>query len=198
MAPGEERAWEILAGLDPEEVCRNGLVHFSQDDRSYSITSLGTEVALSAEGKTISGREGGGDALINRLGYFSRLVFLWYLIGARPLPLSDKLVNPVNLKGGQLFFRGTHVLPLDKIAGKYATDPQGFLRRCEELGGERLNYGDASARLSPLPRVPVVIILWREDEEFPARVDLLFDESCESHLPLDMLWSTAMMTLLLF
>ena len=41
--------------------------------------------------------------------------------------------------------------------------------------------------------MPITLIFWQEDEEFPARSYLLFDETCEQHLPPDILWSVAMM-----
>jgi hypothetical protein len=61
----------------------------------------------------------------------------------------------------------------------------------------QLNYGDASLKLYPFPRLPVVIILWEEDDEFSPRVDILFDSTCEFHLALDILWSAAMESLLI-
>ena len=60
-----------------------------------------------------------------------------------------------------------------------------------------MKYGDASLRLYPLPRVPVVMTLWLEDEEFPPRVDLFFDTTCSMQMPVDMLWSVAMMSILI-
>ena len=59
-----------------------------------------------------------------------------------------------------------------------------------------MNYGDASVELLPLPRIPVTLILWLSDYEFPARADLLFDSTCEQRLPLDVIWSIAMMSVL--
>ena len=113
------------------------------------------------------------------------------------IPLTGRLVQPVNVKGGDIFFRGTHVLPLDKLALKYGNDKTGFLKRGTDLGGMQMNYGDASVKLFPFPRLPVVIILWQEDDEFPSRADILFDSTCEFHLALDILWSTAMESLLI-
>lgn len=46
--------------------------------------------------------------------------------------------------------------------------------------------------LRPFPRLPVTLVFWRQDEEFPARAYLLFDDTCEHHLPVDILWSVAM------
>ncbi len=101
------------------------------------------------------------------------------------------------MKGGEMFFRGSHVLPLGGIAERYTNDPGGFTAKGKDLQAEILTYGDASLRLFPLPRVPVVLILWTGDEEFPPRADLLFDSTCEFHIPLDIIWSVAMMSILI-
>ncbi len=106
-------------------------------------------------------------------------------------------MKPENLKGGQLFASGTHVLPLDEVAEKYAADKAGYLEKGIELGGESTNYGDAALRIEPFPRLPVTLVLWLEDEEFPARAELMVDSSCTMHLPIDVIWSIAMTTVLL-
>jgi hypothetical protein len=37
----------------------------------------------------------------------------------------------------------------------------------------------------------MTVILWRADEEFPARTSILFDETAADQLPLDALWMAA-------
>ena len=137
--------------------------------------------------------------LLNQLVFYSKISILVYLINSRNIPLSGELKKPNDISGGLPFFsQGTHVLPVDTISEKYGNNGniQEFIRRGSELGGEQLNYGDASIRLFPFPRIPVVLILWKNDEEFPARANLLFDSTCELQLPIDIIWSTAMMSLL--
>jgi hypothetical protein len=51
-------------------------------------------------------------------------------------------------------------------------------------------------KLLPFPRIPVFLILWLKDEEYPPRADLLFDSTCEAQAPLDIIWSIAMVSLL--
>ena len=65
---------------------------------------------------------------------------------------------------------------------------------CKALkpGGSQLDYGDMSLELLPFPRAPVVLIVWTGDEEFPSNASLLLDRRCTAHLPIDVLWSTAM------
>ena len=50
-----------------------------------------------------------------------------------------------------------------------------------------MDFGDASLRLQPLPRVPLVCILWEEDDEFPARVSYLFEATTDAQLPVDVI-----------
>jgi len=64
------------------------------------------------------------------------------------------------------------------------------------LGGTPAAYADAAVILFPLPKVPTTVLLWTQDDEFPARADLLFDATCSAHLPLDILWSVAMLSIL--
>lgn len=91
------------------------------------------------------------------------------------------------------------MLPVELIAEKYGNNGniQEFIRRGKELGGEQFSFGDASVQLLPFPRIPVVLILWKKDEEFQARANLLLDSTCELQLPVDIIWSTAMMSLLI-
>jgi hypothetical protein len=197
MSSGEDKAWNILKDLDPAEVCRNSLAVFDPASGIYLMKSFGMDIYIDPAKQLIRSDAPEGDLLLEKLGYFSKLSILWYITTVRDIPLSGKLVQPVNLKGGQIFFRGTHVLPVDKLAMRYGSDKAGFVKRGMALGGEQAHYGDAAIKLFPFPRIPVVIILWMEDEEFPPRVDLLFDSSCEFHLALDILWSTAMKSLLI-
>jgi len=197
MAPGEDKAWEIIRGLDPAIVCKNAQIAFDAVSGLYLLRSFGMTVSIDPARKHIFSDAPDAALLLDRLGYFSRLSILWYLTSAKDIPLSGRLVQPLNLKGGQIFFRGTHILPLEKLAVRYGSDTEGFLRRGDQLGGRRREHGDASIELSPFPRIPVILVLWKDDEEFPARVDLLFDSTCEFHLALDMIWSTAMKSILI-
>jgi hypothetical protein len=198
IAAVEEKAWNVLLSCNPDEVCRRASVRFDKDLKGYIVRSYGIDFTVSLNEKKISCGSFHGDALLNAVGCFFRSSLLWYLIHAKDACLSGKLVKPENLKGGQLFARGTHVLPLDKVAEKYAADKAGYLKKGIAFGGEATNYGDAALRIEPFPRLPMTLILWLEDEEFPARAELMADSSCTMHLPIDVIWSIAMTTVLLF
>ena len=196
MSPGEERAWEALEKADPEDVCIRTGATYDRISGLYKFKSLGKDFAVSPRHKKILSDAPECDILLQRLGFFFSFSVICSFHSAKDVPLTGKLINPVNMKSGQLFFRGSHILPLDKVSERYGNDRDGFFSRGQALGGEGLEYGDASVRLLPLPRVPVVLILWLADEEFPSRADILFDSSAEIQLPIDVIWSIAMLSLL--
>ncbi|MHC4321170.1 MAG: DUF3786 domain-containing protein [Planctomycetota bacterium] len=193
---GEWQAWDILEGLNPENVCNRAKVTYDSYLNTYTIKSFGQDIIVSMSDKSIHSNSQESDLLLNKLGDYSRLSILRYLVNAKDITLTHKLIRPEDLKGGNIYSKGTHVLPLDRIADKYGGDTDGFLQKGMETGSEVLNYGDASLRLFPFPRVPVTIIIWKGDEEFSSRADLLLDSTCELHLPVDIVWSTAMMSVL--
>jgi hypothetical protein len=196
ISSGEEKAWRILRGLDPFDVCRNASVVFDEKNRYYILRSFCIDFSVIPEEKIIKGATHQGETIIKKYSYFFIHSCLWYLINAKDIPLTGRLIKPVNIKGGEMFFRGSHVLPLDNMAKKYGDDKEAFIKKGEELCAEVLDYGDASLKILPMPRIPVTLILWLKDEEFPPRADLLLDSTYELQLPLDILWSIAMLSIL--
>jgi hypothetical protein len=197
MQSGEDRAWQCLKEAGPDIICKNAAVEFDAVKGRYILSSCGMNFFIYPGEKLIESASADGAILLGKLSYFFRLSLPWYLTSAKDIPLSDRLVKPDNLKGGHLFFRGSHVLPLDSVASKYARDVKGFVMKGAGFGGTPVQYGDAAFTLSPFPRIPVTIILWTADEEFDARVELLLDTTCELQAPIDIIWSISMMSLLL-
>jgi len=193
---GEERAWDVLAGLDPQDVSHRAQVVYDESLGGYILPLFNRELSIRPGERRISGNSPEANLLLEQLCDYTTLSILWYLIQAKDEPFSGSLVNPSHTGEGRMFFAGAHVLPLDRIVRRYGNDARGFLHKGFEFGGEQLDFGDASLMLFPFPRVPVVLLLWTGDEEFPARADLLFDATCSVHLPMDILWATAMMSLL--
>lgn len=195
---GENRAWRLLAACEPAGVCARAGVDFDPGDGTYRVPSFGRDFTVNPVERLILGREPGGEIFLTRYVSLFRLSLLWYLLRATAARPSGKLVKPAGLPGGDIFLRGSHVLPLAALAEKYATRPEAFLDAGASLGATPAAYGNAAVVLLPLPKVPVTLLLWTEDDEFPARADLLFDATCTAHLPLDVLWSVALMSILPF
>ena len=103
------------------------------------------------------------------------------------MPLANKLVGAESLPGGEFFFRGLHSLPTDKLVRRFGQQPEQLLEIAEQFGAKQCEFGDASIELYVLARVPLTLIVWGGDDEFPARGSILFDQSAAAQLPLDAL-----------
>jgi hypothetical protein len=194
---GEAKAWETLAGLRPHDVCNGAGAAYDEATRCYRLPSFGIDFAVSLEAQTIASADPRSALFLERYKDFFRLALLWYLTSAKDIPVTGRLIRPLDVKGGQRFFSGTHLLPLDQIEEQFGRDKKGFIERAVRFGAEIAKAGDAAARLYPLPRVPVTIILWLQDDEYPARATLFFDSTVDFQLSLsDIVWTVAMLTTL--
>lgn len=192
--PGIDKAWSDLEALPHDDVCRRACVRYDATQDAYIVPSLGMEFMLKLGSRTIEPTNPKWQATRERLGFFLDLTVLCHMVRAMEVPPTGRLLKPSSLKGGHHFFTGAHELPLGAIAQKYATDREGFLFRAREYGGDSIALGDAAVVLRPMPRLPMTLILWLADEEFPARADVLFDSSVELHGQIDISWSAAMLT----
>jgi hypothetical protein len=192
---GEQQAWEELVSCDPAEVCDRAAVEHSEE-HGYVVPVFGLPIVLDMKARTMSGSSPEAEFLLTKAAYFSRLSVLFYLLRAQRITPTGRLLKPSELKSNQIYFAGSHLLPLEPIAARFASNPEGFLAQAARFGGQVRQYGDAAVELLPFPRAPIVLILWIEDEEFAARSYMLFDEVCELQLPPDILWSVAMMSAL--
>jgi len=193
---GVERAWEILISLDPEEVCRRAKVVFNESAGYYILPLFNENTYISPIERRVWGDSKVADLVLSEFAHYSKLSALWYLIKAKDVSLSGNLISSKEVNGGLIFTQGSHALPMNSLVEMYGNDIERFVKRGVSLGGEQMNYGDTSIRIFPFPRVPVVLLVWKHCKEFPARADILFDSTCSEHLPTDIIWSTAMMSIL--
>jgi hypothetical protein len=110
-------------------------------------------------------------------------LILHYLASlTEPLEVGT-LISYKELPGGVMYikpFTGRAIDPLIRIFG---SNPDRLLEVATNLGGESNGLGDVGVTLRVFPRIPVTLILWRADDEFPASGNILFDASASVILP---------------
>lgn len=180
-----EGLWEQLAGLDPQKTAQRAKCQYLADPERYIVTFLSTEYVVNLEEREIFSAQPGSQAA--PAGFLEQLCILAYLINVQDLPLANELAKAEALAGGEFFFRGIHSLPTGKLEKAFGGCPEDLCEIAERFGAKRCEYGDASIELCVLPRVPLTLIIWRGDEEFPARASILFDRTAAMHMPLDAL-----------
>jgi hypothetical protein len=96
---------------------------------------------------------------------------------------------------GAAFYFGAFIKravePLKKVFGQNLSS---FSRAAKKLHAKEIGSGDAAFEFKALPAVPLQLILWIGDEEFPAEANILFDSSIGQILsPEDVAWLAGML-----
>ena len=111
-----------------------------------------------------------------------RLLTLLYLANARAKPLANQWVPYRELKDGLFYVKTFADTVEDRLCRRFGDDLEALREACLELGGREVEQGDLGMVLNTFPRLPLLIILWKGDEEFPPNARILFDASATSYL----------------
>lgn len=174
----EEELWQELENVPPREVAVRAIAEYDEDNGTFAINVLNKRYLVDVRKRSIVEPEN-----TKKSGLLDEIL-LHHLSHATDVPLSNNLISPTQLTDGSFFFRGGHELPLPKIAAKFGSDPNKFIEKGLQLGGEKMDFGDAAVRLKLFPRVPVIFALWKKDEEFDSEVRVILDGSIEQQMSL--------------
>ena len=178
--------WAQLERENPDAICRRALVGYNRE-KGFLLPFLSQTFGILPGNRDIVALERSVPQLISfELG----LIILTYLLRAKPISLAGEMVNEKQIPGGETFFRGPHLLPTGSMEDRFGDDREAFLRAGKKLKGAVIRSGDAGICLPVFPRVPMMLILWEADAEFPARITVAFDSTISRHLPLDIIWAT--------
>lgn len=176
-------ALEGLLKSDPAERAARGGGRFETAERGggrIGVRYLGREVWLSLPGGTMETSDGG------RLSLREEILILHYLERASGIPPTGNWISFAEIPGGTFYhpvFLQRSKAPLVKYFGE---EPQKLLvLAAGEVGGESLTLGDAGVRIPVFPRVPLGVVLWKGDAEFPPEANILFDSSVTAYLPVE-------------
>ncbi|MEM2866235.1 MAG: DUF3786 domain-containing protein [Candidatus Hadarchaeales archaeon] len=110
--------------------------------------------------------------------------FLSFYARAEPVPETSRLITSKQLKGGEYCPDMTLERCKSLLLEKFGSRGERLVKAARVLGGSevKVGYGDYAVRLRSLPLVPITFVLTLADEEFPASLEILFDESISSYL----------------
>ena len=177
--------WAQLIREKPEEICHKALVNYDHE-KGFLLPFLNQTFQILPTKQSIIPLYMNAPHIKS---FELDLIILTYLLRVKAINIRGKMVNEKQIPGGETFFRGPHSFntrPMEEIFGE---DRDAFLSVGKKLNGKVRKLGDAGICLPVLPRIPVTLILWVKDDEFPAEIKVGFDSTVSSHLPLDIIWA---------
>jgi hypothetical protein len=116
-----------------------------------------------------------------------RFLFLHYFHKADGTRLADRWIAYRELPDGLFYFHAFQGYTGARLVKAFQNDLARFKKAASLVGGEALSHGDGGFSFRPLPRVPLAVIYWVGDDEFPPDANVLFDASASHYLSTDAL-----------
>lgn len=186
MSVVDPQLFKDLSQQDPAGICGRTGARFDPATGRYEIDIWNGRYVIDPAGQTVDCTT---PENANANAYFPVFI-IHYLLTKQPVSVSCEWVSEKDLPGGSAFFTVSHDLPCHLIVDACNNDIQGFQARCRNLGGTPLDMADAAFFFEVTPRIPVAVLYWLGDEDFPPEARLLFDRSIRVYA-LDVVYALA-------
>ncbi|MBW2109473.1 MAG: DUF3786 domain-containing protein [Deltaproteobacteria bacterium] len=173
-------AIEKLAQADLTSCCRKAgvVLEDSAGQKRVSIPFLGKVYDLVIEpAASIS-----FDQRVQPIKLQDQVLLLHYLITASGAQVEDKWVTFREVPAGPFYYPSFVKRAIAPLVQCFGSDPDTLIAVAQRIGEAMPQPGDVAVKILALPRVPVVLTLWRGDDEFAPEGNVLFDASVGSYL----------------
>ena len=143
-------------------------------EKTYNLTVLTDEYEINPENKRILSLSCNIPA-----GEYLTILILHYLIRKlKDIPrVSGEWISFKQLTGSLGYYPTFKKRVIGRILRKFGARPEIILRACEHLNAKPAQLADISIVIEAFKGVPVLITLWRGDEEFDPEANIHFDRT---------------------
>lgn len=123
-----------------------------------------------------------------------QILILHYLLSSAPPLSAENWVSYREIPGASFYYSAFVKRAIDPLKKVFGQNLDGLLRAGEILGAQTIDSGDLGYEFRLFPNIPLRLILWAGDEEFPAEANIVFDENIKDILsPEDIAWLAGML-----
>ncbi len=161
-APALDKAWREISELSEDKACS---IKFLSD--TYNIDTAKKEVF------SVSCNVPAKDHLT--------ILILHYLIKKLELKIlpapAGEWISFKELEGGAGYYPTFKKRTINVVMRKYGSHPEAILGLTERFCAKRVQVGDLGIAIEPFEGVPVLITLWKGDDEFGPEANIHFDKT---------------------
>ena len=180
-----QEAWQLAAQLtvqklqqaDIEARCADSGTVWRPEENAVEIPFLGQAHRVGLPAFEVVRPDGDEEVPLT-----AKILILHYLSEASGVSPSGEWITFAQVPGGDMYLPNFQARSVDRLVRVFDGREETLAEAARPLGGVAADYGDASVQLQVLPRVPVLVTLWRGDDEFDASGNLLFDSTVTDYL----------------
>ena len=183
-----QQAWELavdltvakLAESDLEDRCAKSGAQWDPDSGTVEIPFLGDRYRVPCPEFTVASLADGGQAPITE-----RILLLHYLERATGAEPTGEWIGFVEVPGAELYQANFRARSVDRLVRTFGGREEELVEAAAAIGGTVADHGDVSVQIQALPNIPVLVTLWRGDDEFAASGNLLYDSTVAQYLSIE-------------
>jgi hypothetical protein len=166
-----DKSPDVVANLSGAEI-----LHDKEGRAKLVLNILGQKVSLLWPEFTFASDRNETEIPIQQQAlYLHYLYGAWSSRGKRP---TGKWISFQEIPDGRFYMDAFQRRAKNPMVMTFGEKPGLLLNVATELyGAVPFNQGDVSVVVQALPLVPIALILWKGDEEFPPEGNVLFDQS---------------------
>jgi hypothetical protein len=112
-----------------------------------------------------------------------KILLLHYFTQAKGTPISNQPISFKELPEGAGYFPTFYQRAIKPLVTYFGNEPHRLPDMAKLLDGREADFGDVSVTINTLGRVPLTLVLWKGDEEFPPEGSIMFDRTISDYLP---------------
>lgn len=116
---------------------------------------------------------------------FDMTMLAYYFEITDGTPMAGEWIAFNQLPDGKFYAQAFQGYTGDVLARTFGNDADAFIAANEQLFGRREFFGNLAYSYQVLPRVPLLVVCWLGDEDFPPSYRILFDANASHHLTTD-------------
>ena len=186
-------AFELAASeirtKDPLELSRLSGFDYDRDGAGFRFDFIGRAHEISFPGIEVVYGDGEGEVPLTE-----QVLILHYLNQAQGVPFHNDLITYREVPAGEFYYQAFFKRAESPLLSAFGENPDLLARTAPLIGAEPASgLGDVAVKVQALPMVPVTLVVWGGDEEFPPEGKILFDRNISHYLSTeDIAWVSGM------
>ena len=183
---------EVLADRNPKGTADMSGADFEQNSEGRAVLTLdflNKKIRITWPECDISFADSGDEVPIQQ-----QVLILHYLIGAKGAAVQGEWIAYQEVPDGKFYLDAFLRRAKIPMVQGFGTQPEMLKELATKVyGAQPFDKGDVSVVVKALPGIPVALILWKGDDEFPPEGTILFDRSISDILSAeDIAWLAGM------
>lgn len=173
-----ELSAQALAGQDWAQVAARSGSTLAGDGAYLELGYYGRPVKVTTEPITVAAIDDGPE-----IPLAEQALILHYLERADGAAPGGEWITYREVESGEFYWAAFVKRAKAPLVGFFGSQPELLAELAPLVGSEGPGEaGDASVVIRAFPNVPIQLVLWAGDDEFPADGNLLFDKSVDHYL----------------